>query len=66
MKAIRFSLPLSAGAERQNKRIAGYWLFLPDRASPMKTRSKHQEDDAYARGIAREVNYCDDEERDAC
>jgi hypothetical protein len=33
---------------------------------PEEDRSKDQEGDAGARGIAGEVDYCDDEERDAC
>ncbi len=40
-----------------------YCLFLPDKASPKKS-SEHREDDAYARRIAGEINYCDYEECD--
>ena len=48
---------------RQTSRLLA---FSARQSKPEEDRSKDQEDDAYARGIAGGVDYCDDEERDAC
>ena len=48
---------------RQTSRLLA---FSARQSKPEEDRSKDQEDDTYARGIAGEVDYCDDEERDAC